>query len=34
MKREEYLEKFKVFDDFKFFEEGHYYEYKGKRVGI
>ena len=34
MKREEYLEKFKVFDDFKFFEEGHYYEHKGKRVGI
>ena len=34
MKREEYLKKFKAFDDFKFFEEGHYYEYKGKRVGI
>ena len=28
------LEKLKVFQDFKFFEDGHYYEYKGKRVGI
>ena len=34
MKREEYLEKLKVFGDFKFFEDGHYYEYKGERVGI
>lgn len=24
----------KAFQDFKFYEEGHYYEYKGKRVGI
>lgn len=23
-----------AFKDFKFFEDGHYYEYKGKRVGI
>lgn len=28
------LEKLKVFQEFKFFEDGHYYEYKGKRVGI
>ena len=28
------LEKLKVFQHFKFFEDGHYYEYKGKRVGI
>lgn len=34
MTREEYLDKLKVFDDFKFFEEDHHYEYKGKRVGI
>lgn len=34
MTREEYLDKLKVFQDFKFFEDGHYYEYKGKRVGI
>lgn len=24
----------KAFKDFKFFEDGHYYEFKGKRVGI
>lgn len=34
MTREEYLDKLKVFQDFKFFENGHYYEYKGQRVGI
>ena len=34
MTREEYLDKLKVFQDFKFFEDGHYYECKGKRVGI
>lgn len=34
MTREEYLDKLKVFQDFKFFEDGHYYEYKGQRVGI
>ena len=34
MTREEYLDKLKVFEDFKFFEEDHHYEYKGKRVGI
>ena len=34
MTREEYLDKLKVFQDFKFFEEDHHYEYKGKRVGI
>lgn len=30
----EILEKLKVFDDFKFYELDHHYEYKGKRVGI
>lgn len=34
MTREEYLDKLKVFQDFKFFEDGHYYEHKGQRVGI
>jgi hypothetical protein len=34
MTREEYLDKLKVFQSFVFFEDGHYYEYKGKRVGI
>ena len=34
MTREEYLDKLKVFQDFKFFEEDHHYEYKGQRVGI
>ena len=34
MTREEYLDKLKVFQDFVFFEDGHYYEYKGQRVGI
>ena len=34
MTKEEYLDKLKVFQDFKFFEDGHYYEYKGQRVGI
>lgn len=34
MTRKEYLDKLKVFQDFKFFEEDHHYEYKGKRVGI
>ena len=34
MTREEYLDKLKVFEDFKFFEEDHHYECKGKRVGI
>ena len=34
MTKEEYLDKLKVFQDFKFFEEDHHYEYKGKRVGI
>lgn len=34
MTKKEYLEKLKVFDDFKFFEDGHYYEFKGERVGI
>ena len=34
MTRKEYLDKLKVFEDFKFFEEDHHYEYKGKRVGI
>ena len=32
--KQDILEKLKVFQDFKFFEDGHYYEYKGKRVGI
>lgn len=34
MTRKEYLDKLKVFNDYKFFEEDHHYEYKGKRVGI
>lgn len=35
MAKEEYLKELnKAFGDFKFFENGHYYEYKGKRVGI
>ena len=35
MTREEYLKELdKAFGDFKFFEEGHYYQYKGKDVGI
>lgn len=34
MTRKEYLDKLKVFENFKFFEEDHHYEYKGKRVGI
>ena len=34
MTKEEYLDKLKVFQNFKFFEEDHHYEYKGKRVGI
>lgn len=32
--KEKYLQKLEVFKDFKFFENGHYYEFKGKRVGI
>ena len=31
---EEVKQELKKFDDFKFFEDGHYYEYKGERVGI
>ena len=35
MTRDEMLKVLKdSFKDFKFFEDGHYYEYKGKRVGI
>ena len=35
MTKEEYLKELnKAFGDFKFFEEDHHYEYKGKRVGI
>lgn len=35
MTRQEVLKELnRVFQDFKFYEEGHYYEYKGKRVGI
>ena len=35
MTRQEYLNELnKAFGDFKFFEEDHHYEYKGKRVGI
>lgn len=34
MTREEYLDKLKVFQDFKFFEKDHHYEYKGERIGI
>ena len=35
MTKEEYLKELnKAFSDFKFFEEGHYYKYKGKDVGI
>lgn len=35
MTREEMLNKLKdSFKDFQFFEEGHYYECKGKRVGV
>ena len=35
MKKEEYLRELnKVFNNFKFFESDHHYEYKGERVGI
>ena len=35
MTKQEYLKELnKAFDDFKFFEKDHHYEYKGKRVGI
>lgn len=35
MTREEYLKELdKAFSDFKFFEDGHYYQYKGEDVGI
>ena len=34
MTRKEYLDKLKVFNDYKFFEEDHHYEYKGERIGI
>ena len=35
MTKEEYLKELnKAFKDFVFFEKGHYYEYKGKRVSI
>ena len=35
MTKEEYLKELnKAFSKFKFFEEDHHYEYKGKRVGI
>jgi hypothetical protein len=35
MTKEEYLKELdKAFGDFKFFEDGHYYQYKGKDVGI
>ena len=35
MTKEEYLKELnKAFGDFKFFDEDHHYEYKGKRVGI
>ena len=35
MTRDEYLKELnKAFGNFKFFEEDHHYEYKGKRVGI
>lgn len=35
MTKEEYLKELdKAFGDFKFFEDGHYYRYKGKDVGI
>jgi len=35
MTKEEYLKELnKAFGDFKFFEEDHHYEYKGKRVGV
>lgn len=34
MSKEEYLEKLKVFNDFKFFPGDHHYEYKGELVGI
>lgn len=35
MTRQEYLNELnKAFGDFKFFEEDHHYEYKGKQVGI
>ena len=31
---EEVKKELEKFNDFKFFENGHYYEYKGQRVGI
>lgn len=35
MTRDEYLKILnKAFGDFKFYEDGHYYQYKGKNVGI
>ena len=35
MTKEQYLKELnKAFSDFKFYEDGHYYKYKGKDVGI
>ena len=35
MTKEKYLKELnKAFDDFQFFEDGHYYKYKGKDIGI
>lgn len=34
MTKQDFLKEIKIFDDFKFFEDGHYYEYKGQRIGI
>lgn len=35
MTKEEYLQELnKAFSDFEFFEDGHYYKYKGKDIGI
>ena len=31
---EEVKKELEKFNDFKFFEDGHYYEYKGQRVGV
>ena len=31
---EQYKKELKAFDDFKFFEEDHHYEYKNKQIGI
>ena len=34
MTKEQIIQELEKFNDFEFFEEEHFYEYKGKRVGM